>query len=328
MLPGYPYSERVMKVKRLAFRLAATLLMVCATFAALLLYRHDISSFSRIEVAAQSQSADQPVQTPEQFEDQPDPLEAAYIKGDTLSYAGYDVKRSYDDATHESFATIKKNGKTLAKHSNGGLGKESTDIGLFSFLGGDTKQLVIMQYTGGAHCCWIYKIYELSPKLRLLFDGEKYGIDSIGYELSLKDIDGDGRYELTQAVMTFDYFHMSHASSVFPSAIFSYDEKMRMYLPANHKFSSYLLEGLEEDLQRVVEERGKVDSNNVIANERYLAAVMQVTLKYIYAGQEADGWEFYDLEYSLNNRDGIKADIRKALKSDPIYQSIYRRGMT
>ena len=319
-------------MNRLALRVAVMFLTLAVgmTAATLLLYRHEASPLNSIEVTALSQSAaqPQPVQSPEQSENEPgDPLEAVYIEDDRLSYAGYDVERSFDEEKHESSATIKKNGKTLATFSNGGFpSKDSTKIGLFPFLGGETKQLVIMQYTGGAHCCWIYKIYDFSPRLRLIFDGEKYGTDSIGYELSPEDMDGDGRYEFTQAVMTFDYFHMSHASSVFPSAIFSYDEKRGIYLPANHKFSGHLLEGLEEDLMRVQEERVEIEPDNVISNESYLSAVLQVMLKYIYAGQATDGWNFYDREYQLSDKDEIKADIRKALKGDPIYRSIYRSG--
>ena len=315
-------------MKRLTFRLAVAFLtfITGVTVNMILLFWHDASTTNKIGITRQSQSEAQPLpaQIPDTADDESDQLEAIFIKGDRLSYAGYEIERSFDAATSISTATIKKNGKTLATLNNGGLGKDSTEIGLFPFLGEKTKQLVIMQYSGGAHCCWTYKIYDFSPKLRLLFDGEEYGPDSIGYELHPEDIDGDGRYEFTQAVMTFDYFHMSHASSVFPSALFSYDEKRRIYLPANRKFSSYLLEDMEGDVKRVEKEREKIDHNNVIANERYLSAVLQVMLKYIYAGQEANGWEFYDREYQLKNKTEIKMDIKKALRSDPVYQSIYR----
>lgn len=315
-------------MKRLAFRtaVAALTFILGVSVAGLLLYRRDAPPPNQTEVSARSQP--RPARSPDPAGDEFELLDDSYVKGDKLSYAGYDVERSFDEVNRVSSATIRKNGKTLAVHRNGGLIKDSTEIGLFPYLGGETKQLFIMQYTGGAHCCWVYKVYDFSPRLRLIFDGEKYDIDSIGYELRPTDIDGDGVYELTQAVMTFDYFHMSHASSVFPTAVFSYDEKKRAYAPANHRFTSYLLKGVGEDLKRVEQERGKIESDGEIANERYLAAVLRVTLKYIYAGREADGWEFYNREYKLSNREEIRADVRKALKTDPIYRSIYRRGTT
>jgi hypothetical protein len=254
-----------------------------------------------------------------------DPLEAAYITGDKLSYRGYDVERSTDDSDRMSTATIKKNGRIIASLRNGGLGKESTRFGLFSFLGGESKQLVILQYTGGAHCCWTYRIYDFQPNLHVIFDDETYGLDYLGYELHPEDIDGDGTYELTQAVMTFDYFHMSHASSVFPTAVFSYDKKSRTYAPANERFSAYVLDDIGKDLKGLELVRREIDSQNLQHHEVYLSAVLKVLLKRIYAGNETDAWKFFDAEYRLSDKDEIKSDIKKALRYDPIYRSLYRR---
>jgi hypothetical protein len=261
----------------------------------------------------------------EQVATQVDPFEAAYIDGDKLSYQGYDVERSTDTADRQSFATIKKKGRTIATLGNGGLGKESTRFGLFSLLGGASKQLVILQYTGGAHCCWTYRIYDFHPNLRVIFDDEDYGLDYLGYELLPRDIDGDGKFELTQAVMTFDYFHMSHASSVFPVAVFSYNEKSRTYVPANQRFPAYVLEGLENDLKALESVSRNVNAADVQNKEEYLSAVLRVLLKRIYAGDEADAWKFFDTEYRLSDKSVIKSDIRKALRHDPIYRSLYKR---
>lgn len=314
-------------MKRLAFRLAAAFLAAAAgvTVAALAPSRPAPSSLERAEDAARLQPGPQPQpdQSPAPPADEPDPLEAAYVTAPRWSYAGYDIERSFDDANDTSSATIRQGGKVLATHEDGGMGEDSTQTGLFPLLGGETKQLVVMQYTGGAHCCWIYHVYDFSPRLRLIFDGEEYGT---GYELHPKDIDGDGRFEFTHAVMTFDYFHMSHASSVFPVAVFAYDEQARRYLPANRRFQAYVLRGLEEDLKRVEGARAKIVPDNLWANESYLASVLRVMLKYVYAGREADGWEFWEREYQLSNKGEIKADLRKALDGDPVYQSIYREA--
>src|SRR4029079_10195499 len=172
-------------------------------------------------------------------------------------------------------------------------------------------------YTGGAHCCWIYKIYDFKPNLHEIFDDENYP-EYLGYELHPHDLNRDGIFELTQAVMTFDYFHMSHASSVFPTAVFSYDEKSRAYIPANERFSAYVLDDIEKDLKAL----NAKDPGN---REEYLSAVLKVLLKRIYAGDEADAWKFFDAEYQLSDKAVIKTDIKKALRHDPIYRSLYKR---
>jgi hypothetical protein len=254
-----------------------------------------------------------------------DPFEAVYIDGDKLSYQGYDVERTSDAAGRQSFATIRKKGRVIATLRNGGLGKESTRFGLFSLLGDPSKQLVILQYTGGAHCCWTYKIYDFHPQLHLIFDDEDYGLDYLGYELLPRDIDDDGKFELTQAVMTFDYFHMSHASSVFPVAVFSYNEKSRSYVPANQRFSAYVLQDMEKDLNALERASRDVNAEDAKPREQYLSAVLRVLLKRIYAGDEAEAWKFFNTEYRLSDKIELKNDIRKALRHDPIYRSVYKR---
>lgn len=261
----------------------------------------------------------------EQVAHEVDPFEAVFIHGDKLSYEGYDVERSSDVADRQSFATIKKKGRIIATLRNGGLGKESTRFGLFSLLGGASKQLVILQYTGGAHCCWTYRIYDFHPNLRVVFDDESYGLNYLGYELVPRDIDGDGKFELTQAVMTFDYFHMSHASSVFPVAVFSYNEKSRTYLAANQRFSAYVRKDLEHDLKALELASREVNARDGTYQEEYLSAMLKVLLTRIYAGDEADAWKFFDTEYQLSDKIEFKNDIRKALRHDPIYRSLYKR---
>jgi hypothetical protein len=313
-----------MKLLTLRSSIALLTFMIGVTAATLPLFRGNPSGLNRVE-AVRLANPPQPAESPAQSTREQQSLDDMFIEGDRLSYAGYDVERSYDSEEKVSSAVIRKEGKTVVALRDGGLGPESTEIGLFPFRGGETKQLVIMQYTGGAHCCSIYRIYELTPKLRLIFNDEEYGIDSVGNGLQPEDLDGDGRYELLQSVMTFDYFHMSHASSVFPTAIFSYDEKARKYLPANRRFSTYLLEGIEGDLKHLEEERAKLDGgNDIISLEAYRSAVLQVTLKYIYAGRRADGWQLFEREYQLSDKDEIRADLKKLLATDPVYQSIYR----
>jgi len=52
---------------------------------------------------------------------------------------------------------------------------------------------------------------------------------------------------------------------------------------------------------------------------------LKVLLKRIYAGNETDAWKFFDTEYRLSDKDEIKSDIKKALRYDPVYRSLYKR---
>src|SRR5262249_47960546 len=145
-----------------------------------------------------------------------------------------------------------------------------------------------------------------------------------GYELHAEDIDGDGRYELIRSVMTFEYFFRIYSSSVWPTAVLSYDDKSRAYVPANPKFSRYLLRELHDNLKELDSAKAHVDPENLGTDDGYRSAVLQVLLDYLYAGERENGWKFFYHEYRLSNKDKIRNDIEKALRSDPIYKSIYR----
>ena len=251
-------------------------------------------------------------------------LHEAFTKQDRLLYKGYGVRRFHDSKENVWFATVAKEGKTLATFKSGGPLKEMTRFGLFPFLGGKVKQLIIEQYSGGAHCCWSYWIFSLVPDFQTLYNSQNY---PVGYELAPKDLDKDGVFEFTQTILTFDYFdRLPHALSPLPAVIFKYQEKKNEYLPPNNAFTEYLLRGIEEDIEKVEELREKTDlATYDDTRGDYLSLVLEVVLRYIYAGKEKEGWSFYHKEYNLADKEEMKSKIRKKLESCLIYKEIYAR---
>ncbi|HKS28932.1 MAG TPA: hypothetical protein VJS44_13990 [Pyrinomonadaceae bacterium] len=247
-----------------------------------------------------------------------------FTKDDRLSYRGYVIEKSQDRGEDSWSASLKKGSREVAKFASG-WNREWTNFGLFPFISREPRQLVVEQYSGGAHCCYSYWIYELDAQApRLLFDSGKYGT---GNQLMHLDVDSDGVVELTHSVMAFDYFHMSHASSVFPQAVFAYDKKAGEYRPANARFSQVVLSTMEDDLKELeaLKARGNPD-NDEIYSERYFSAVLQVTLNYIYAGQQEKGWQFFNREYRTHegiSREKMRAEIEETLRGEPVYKYIY-----
>jgi len=251
-------------------------------------------------------------------------LNDVFTREDTLVYMGYKVTRSYDSKDNVWLATLKKEEKVLATFKRGGPLKEMTRFGLFPFLGKDTKQLIIEQYSGGAHCCWSYWIFNLLPNFEMIYDSQDY---PVGYGLVPLDLDKDGVFEFTQEILTFDYFdRLCHALSPLPVVVFKYDEKRGKYFPANQMFPQYVLNGIEEDIGRVRKLKEKINFTTYNDSRgNYLSAVLEVVLRYIYAGKEKEGWLFYDEEYNLPDKERIKSKIKKKLKSCVIYREIYNR---
>jgi hypothetical protein len=252
-------------------------------------------------------------------------LERVFVKGSRLTYGDYVVTRAIVEREGESRAVISRGGRELVRLEDGAPRVDATRIGLFPFLGGKGRQLVVEQYTGGAHCCTIYRVYDLGSELRTLFDGDEYGVEEVGEEMRLVDIDGDGRYEFTQSVMAFDYFLTSHAGSVFPTAVFAYDEGTGKYLPSNRKFSAYLLRGIARDVRKVeaLTRRLTREERASAFHGEHFSAVMDVLLKYVYAGEEGKGWAFFETHYKLSDRSEVEAKVKEHLKESNIYRATY-----
>ncbi|HEX8650545.1 MAG TPA: hypothetical protein VF708_06870 [Pyrinomonadaceae bacterium] len=253
-------------------------------------------------------------------------LEDLYVKGNKVSYNGYEVTRSFNESTQLSWASISKGGRLLVSFKDGGgPSLDFTNIALFSLLGGEGKQLIINQHSGGAHCCNSVWIYDLAaPRLRKLYDNLTYDVD---FSPLLIDIDHDGVYEFTQSVMAFDYFdRLSHASSPFAQVAFKYDKSAGRYLPASRTHADYLL----RDIGKYIDEVNK--ANRELASTRheddvgdYLGTVLQVVLQYIYAGREQEGWDFYEREYRLDDKAQMRTKVKGVLRKSVVYNSIYGR---
>jgi hypothetical protein len=250
-------------------------------------------------------------------------LDKVFIQENKLPYAGYDVERSFDSITQRSFATIKKNGETLVHLDHGFFLKDSTKIGLFSLLGKDAKQIIIGQYSGDAHCCWMYKIYELTKKINLIFDGEEYHSSNIG----IVDIDGDRKYEhVLDSYFILD--DLSNAESVRPEFVLFYNENEGKYILEKDKFTNYLLRNIEEYIQEYEAISMKISINDSNVYREYLSAILKIIITYIYAGKDREGWEFYNKRYRYANKNVIRSEIVTNLKEDPIYKAIYNKGAT
>lgn len=252
-------------------------------------------------------------------------LERVFIKGTRLTQGGYVVTRAVAESEGESRAVISRGGRELVRLTEGAPREDATRIGLFPFLGRWGKQLVVEQYTGGAHCCTVYHVYDLGAELRTLFDGGEFGVDEIGEDMNLVDIDGDGRYEFTLDVMAFDYFLTSHAGSVFPTAVFAYDERAGKYVPSNKRFSAYLLRGVARDARKAqaLGRRLSKEERASTFHGEHFRAVLDVLLKYVYAGEEAKGWAFFEKNYMLADKSEVEAALRTRLRQSAVYCAAY-----
>jgi hypothetical protein len=208
----------------------------------------------------------------------------------------------------------------LARHSQGRdrFGHDSTFFGLFNLLGRKDKQLIVVQFTGGLHCCYQYWIYELRPRFRLIFDGTKYWIGDGFDSLAFQNLNRDGTYEFTQRIITFDYFLDCYTCTPQPSMIFAYNRRVHKYLPANDRFTSRALREARADVKKLKEMAAAPEANqDPVAIDYYS---FEVLLSYIYAGKEKQGWKLCNQFSSCGY---WRRPVRKILRTDALYHFLY-----
>jgi hypothetical protein len=112
-------------------------------------------------------------------------------------------------------------------------------------LGGDAEPEVLVDaFTGGAHCCVLSEV--------LRFNGSDYDRletdwGSSGYEL--KDLDGDGRPELSGFDFGFEDAFTSHAASFEPPLILDYDLTQKSgFLDVTRRFPAVVRKSAKDAL--------------------------------------------------------------------------------
>ena len=196
----------------------------------------------------------------------------------------------------------------------------STDMALVSILGKGTEQLIIEQSSLGNKCCFYYRIYDLFPRFRLIFDSERYPVGHDRPEIVDLDKDGVAELVMDDLIITFAEW-LAFISSPRPPVIFKYKKRAGRYLPANKTFVSHILEGVEEEIAKVKEMNRDVAGRS---SEEYRMHFLEVFSRLVYAGRASKAWTFYDKQYKLGDKRVFRRQIHTWLLKDPIYRSIYQ----
>lgn len=142
------------------------------------------------------------------------------------------------------------------------------------------EEPVVVEFTGGAHCCWNYRLYEEKDgKLSesLLDVGN-------GYEPVFRDVDGDGVKEILSYDDRFDYFdEISHAASPFLPMVICYSRGQ--FQDCSLKFLEVTREWLNAELQQSLT---KAEEEDITYRQGKALGVLAAFFR---TGEKSKGWE-------------------------------------
>jgi hypothetical protein len=226
--------------------------------------------------------------------------QASYL-AKTASVDGVVFSSFKNDASGEACLQVTQANKLLFQiaNSNDGdftLGQQANGDGTVARIsdgvditGRGYPDMVVSQWTGGAHCCRVDYVFELRPKARMLAKLDARDAD----ESHFADLDGNGHYYYVSADFAFAYWWQSFAGSPTHSVVLrfvndgtggSYHlalDKMRRPSPTGGEWAA--------SLARVKHELELNDSN--MAND--LPDVLwQEVLNLLYTGHADQAWKF------------------------------------
>lgn len=265
-----------------------------------------------------------------------------WIKEKEIHSGDYKITRKCKSEPNDEYIgscklVVRRGAKSIKRFETETGRSDWLRYGFFNFLGGKQKQLVVQTYSGGAHCCYDYYIYDLSHGFRAVYESSKFdSANQIGNELIPVDIDGDRVFEFYQDVMAFDYMGSAgHASASFPPAIFSFDKKKGRYILATDRFPKFVLNQLYENLTYLDKEIAKKRDYGLSKedmdeyNQEY--RVRETFLFLVYAGKKEKAWEYFRENYKSKISGKYMDEFRvqcikefnETFKADPTYRSIY-----
>ena len=164
--------------------------------------------------------------------------------------------------------------------------------------GNGVPDLVVSEYTGGAHCCFLAHVFELGREFRKVAT-----LDARDGDLShFEDLDGDGSLEFVTNDFTFAYWRTSFADSPAPRVVLKYrdgayrvaPELMRRPAPAAAE-----LERRGREVREAPQWRAR----------RMPSALWTTMLDLIYEGHAETAWAF--LNSSWPRTEAEKEDFRR-----------------
>jgi hypothetical protein len=277
-----------------------------------------------VPIASPSESTEVTHYIPDQFGEPIGAFINTYTSDRKLSYLRYEVVKatrksqigSSGHFTDVEYAVLRRNGRIVAKFDSSIDELGEVRFGLFSFLGDGTKHLVVEQTSNKF---WRYWIVSFEPTVRVIYDSGKYDVVN---ELRTADIDGEGRLEVFQNLGSFWYFNLDNVYSPRPPIIFKYQLSAHKYAPANPEFGQAALKDID---QRIAKTRQVIESKDDPAYVRNVrSAVLDVVLRYLYAGKGNEAWAFYEHQYNLEDKTSLRNELKKKLGHDALYREITR----
>lgn len=170
--------------------------------------------------------------------------------------------------------------------------------------------LVIQTFSGGAHCCFSWTVYELGETLNKVLQSPDSNCEG-----ELKDLDADGKMEFITCDDLFAYKYCCFASSPLVKVVMKY-ESGRGYVPASPQFPEEYAEDIVRDRQMAI---GAKAQDKCEWDNSTKCSVLPVVLDYLYSGQQDKAWNELHRLYRFQDEKTFRQEILDMVSASPLF---------
>jgi hypothetical protein len=205
--------------------------------------------------------------------------ERAITLGNITAIVSYEKIKSYSSTNDPKNLRYQLLYDGILKFAGNDYTSSTGNVSLLDLDADGIPEIIVQNYSGGAHCCTNTKIYQWqNDKFQHTETG---GLDGKGG--NFEDLDGDGKQEFISSDKSFLYAFSSYAASFPPSAIYTY-QKGKLQ-PVTRRYPKQLRSTLNRMFQLI--HKGE-EVNGVLAG--YVA-------QKILLGEYEQGWSFMLANY-------------------------------
>ncbi len=186
------------------------------------------------------------------------------------------------------------------------IGKDITGRGI--------PNLVISEWSGGAHCCYKFYVFELDEKIRTIAVLEV----SHGSLSHFADLDGDNVPEFITQDWTYAYWNTSFASSPAPGIILRFGKD-------NYELAEKLMRQPVLSESEMAKRISDIKADETWKTEKNPPPLLWATmLDLIYTGNMNAAWKFFDKAWvkRVKGKDKFLREFREQLKTSPYWSEI------
>jgi hypothetical protein len=240
---------------------------------------------------------------------------------DTQRFDQYEML-TYRTEDLEPSVEVKKRGRRIyARMCEGGkfliaqLNESGTPRGRIAIgkdiTGRGIPNLVLFEWSGGAHCCYTAHVFEIGQRFRKIA-----ALNAQNGPLDFEDLDGDGVLEFVFKDWTFAYWRTSFNYSPAPRVVLRFRNGEYRMAPEFMRKPPAAEEWMKEKAQEVL----KGDWTG----ERIPPELWNHMVDFIYTGNANQAWAFFDMAWRPGDpgKATFLRDFRRQLARSPYWPDI------